>query len=196
MTSLRDTITEFRPTIFFLLKFFGLYLVGNLVYGAYVTDWAPRPDAMTTWVTQQSADVLNLFGWEVEAYEHESKPNTFIATEIKPIISVYEGCNGLNVVVVFLAFLLAFGPYKKTMLWFIPLGLVVIHVSNIARIVLLAMVSEYLPGFLYFTHKYLFTAFIYLFVFLLWIWWVMKLAKPAPPVQPAQPSATHDATNA
>jgi exosortase family protein XrtF len=178
-SAIKNTFTEFRPTILFLVKFFGLYLVGNLLYGAYVTDWYPRPDAMTTWVTHQSADVLNyVFGWEVEAYEHDTKPTTYIATASKAIVSVYEGCNGLNVLVVFLSFLLAFGPYKKTLLWFIPLGMIVIHVSNISRIVLLALVSERLPGFLYFTHKYLFTAFIYLFVFLLWIWWVMKLARP------------------
>ncbi len=179
ISKLKATFREFRPTILFLVKFFALYLVGNLLYGAYVTDWYPRPDPMTTWVTHQSADALNLFfGWEVKAYEHGTKPTTYIASEIKPYVSVYEGCNGLNVAVVFLSFLLAFGPYKKSMLWFIPLGLLIIHISNVARIVLLALVSEHLPGFLYFTHKYLFTAFIYLFVFLLWIWWVMKLAKP------------------
>jgi exosortase family protein XrtF len=178
MAALPGSLKEFKPTILFLVKFFGLYLAGNLLYGAYVTDWYPRPDAVTTLVTEQSSAILNLFGWETEAYEHTSKPTTYIATEEKAIVSVYEGCNGLNVVVVFLSFLLAFGPYTKKMFWFIPLGIVVIHLSNLARIVLLAVVSEHLPGFLYFTHKYLFTAFIYLFVFLLWVWWVMKLANP------------------
>jgi exosortase family protein XrtF len=178
MSSIPDLIKEFRPTILFLIKFFGIYLVGNLLYGMYVTDWHPRPDMMTTWVTHQSSDILNWFGWETEAYEHGTKPTTYIATKDKALVSVYEGCNGLNVVVVFLAFLLAFGPYTKKLFWFIPLGLAVIHLSNLARIVLLAMVSVHMPNFLYFTHKYLFTAFIYLFVFMLWIWWVMKLAKP------------------
>jgi exosortase family protein XrtF len=133
---------------------------------------------MTTWVTELSADVLNGIGWEVTAYEHETKPTTFIASKEKAFVSVYEGCNGINVAVVFLAFILAFGPYSRKLFWYIPIGLVIIHVSNIMRIVLLAIVSEQLPHFLYFTHKYLFTAFIYLFVFLLWIWWVMKLARP------------------
>jgi exosortase family protein XrtF len=171
-------LKEFRPTLLFLVKFFVLYLVGNLLYGAWITSWYPRPDPLTTSVTEQSSSILNVFGWETEAYEHGTKPTTYIATREKAIVSVYEGCNGLNVVIVFLSFLLAFGPYTKKLLWFIPLGLLVIHLSNLARIVLLAFVSEFMPKYLYFTHKYLFTAFIYLFVFLLWIQWVMKLAKP------------------
>jgi exosortase/archaeosortase family protein len=71
------------------------------------------------------------------------------------------------------------------MIWFVPLGLAVIHVANLGRIVLLFLVSLYEPEYLYFTHKYLFTAFIYLFVFLLWILWVMKIAKPKPKDEPA-----------
>jgi exosortase family protein XrtF len=176
--SMFSNLKEFRPTLFFLIRFFVLYMVGNLVYGAWITSWHPKPDPLTTWVTEQSSSILNLFGWETEAYEHPGKPTTYIATAEEAIVSVYEGCNGLNVVIVFLSFLLAFGPYIRKLFWFIPLGLVVIHLSNLARIVLLAAVSVHMPKYLYFTHKYLFTAFIYLFVFLLWIGWVMKLAKP------------------
>jgi exosortase family protein XrtF len=172
-----EQLKDFKPTVIFLIKFFALYLVGNLVYGAWITSYYPRPDPVTTLVTVQSSDILNVFGWETKAYEHVTKPTTYIATPERGIVSVYEGCNGLNVVIVFLSFLLAFGPYNRKLLWFIPLGLLVIHLSNLARIVLLSVVTVHLPDFLYFTHKYFFTAFIYLFVFLLWIWWVMKLVK-------------------
>jgi exosortase family protein XrtF len=178
MSAIKDQLKEFKPTILFLLKFFGIYLVGNLLYGWYITAWHPAPDPLTTWVTEQSAVVLQVFGYDALAHEHHARPTTYLSIGEQGIVSVYEGCNGLNVAIVFLAFLLAFGPYKKTLAWFIPLGLLVIHASNLLRIVLLFMVSLHMPDFLYFTHKYLFTAFIYLFVFLLWIWWVMRLAKP------------------
>lgn len=172
-------INEFKPTIFFLIRFFGIYLAGNLIYGAWITDWHPLPDPATRWVTEQSAIIIRLMGHAVEVHDYPGKPTTYIQLRENGIISVYEGCNGLNVGIVFLAFLFAFGPYKKSMIWFVPLGLLVIHLANLARIVLLFMVSLYEPNYLYFTHKYLFTAFIYLFVFLLWIWWVVKLAKPS-----------------
>ena len=171
-------IKEFRPTIIFLIKFFGIYLVGNLIYGAWITHWYPQADPATHLVTQNSADIIRLLGYEVEIQDFPNKPTTYIQLRENAVISVYEGCNGLNVGIVFLAFLFAFGPYIKAMFWFAPLGLLIIHIANLTRIVLLFWVSLFEPDYLYFTHKYLFTAFIYLFVFLLWIVWVMKLAKP------------------
>jgi len=171
-------IKEFKPTILFLVKFLGIYLVGNLIYGTWITHWHPQPDPVTHWVTEQSARVLNIVGQEAVAHDYPNKPTTYLQLRENAIVSVYEGCNGINVVIVFLAFLFAFGPYIKAMVWFAPLGLLVIHLANLARIVLLFLVSLYEPDFLYFTHKYLFTAFIYLFVFLLWILWVMKIARP------------------
>lgn len=178
-------ISEFKPTIVFLVKFLGIYLVGNLVYGWWITDWHPQPDPATHFVTEQSTMVIRAFGYEAEAHDYPDKPTTYIQLGQNGIVSVYEGCNGINVAIVFLAFLFAFGPYIKAMIWFAPLGLLVIHLANVARIVLLFWVSLYKHDYLYFTHKYLFTAFIYLFVFLLWIWWVMKVAKPT-----AQPNET------
>ncbi|HMP98621.1 MAG TPA: exosortase family protein XrtF [Cyclobacteriaceae bacterium] len=185
MSQLKQQLQEFKPTILFLIKFFGIYIIGNLLYGWYVTAWHPAPDPLTNWVTEQSAAGLRVFGYDAVAYEHHARPTTYITLNEKAVVAVYEGCNGLNVVVVFLAFLLAFGPYTRKLAWFIPLGLLVIHISNLLRIMLLFMVSLHMPNFLYFTHKYLFTAFIYLFVFLLWIWWVVRLAKPKQSNEPA-----------
>ena len=42
---------EFKPTIFFLGKFLGLYIAGNLVYGLFVTAYDPLPDPATRWVS-------------------------------------------------------------------------------------------------------------------------------------------------
>jgi exosortase/archaeosortase family protein len=81
--------------------------------------------------------------------------------------------------IIFVAFLVAFGPMRKALLWFIPVGLLIIHGINLARIALLFWVSLYMPDFMYFTHKYLFTAILYVVVFLLWIGWVKRFAlKP------------------
>ena len=178
MSERQPSIKEFKPTLVFLVKFFGIYILGNLLYGWYVTAWYPEPDPVTNWVTEQSAGIIRVLGVEASAHDHHAKPTTYIALDEQAIVAVYEGCNGLNVLVVFLAFVLAFGPYTQRMAWFIPLGMLVIHLSNLLRIVLLFFVSLRMPDFMYFAHKYLFTAFIYFFVFALWIWWVMRLAKP------------------
>lgn len=163
---------EFKPTIFFLLKFLGLYLGGNLLYGFFVTAYEPSADPITQSVTIQTADVLTLMGWATEIIHHGSKATVSIVYEGNPIVSVYEGCNGVNVMVIFIAFLISFGPFTKKLIWFVPLGLLIIHLSNLARIALLFLVSLKMPNYLYFSHKYLFTAVIYAVILLLWIVWV------------------------
>lgn len=171
---MKQILLEFKPTILFLVKFIGIYVTGNLLYGVYVTAWYPDADPATRWVTHQTAQVLRLSGWPAVANDALHKPTTVISSQGVEIVSVFEGCNGLNVMVIFLAFVLAFGPYRKAMAWFIPLGIVLIHLTNLLRIGLLFLVTIYFPRSLYFAHKYLFTAFIFLVVFVLWIWWVKR----------------------
>ncbi len=48
---------------------------------------------------------------------------------------------------------------------------------NLARISLLFWVALYLPDLVYFVHKYLFTAILFVIVFVLWIVWVRKFSQ-------------------
>jgi exosortase family protein XrtF len=166
------SLKEFKPTIFFLAKFVGLYIVLNLLYGFYITAYHPQPDPITQLASENSASVLRLFGTDVTTHDSPSKPTTSLVCDGKNIVSVYEGCNGINVIIVFFAFVIAFGPFTKKMLWFVPLGFLCIHLINLGRITLLFWVSTKMPHYMYFTHKYLFTAVIYVAVLILWIWWV------------------------
>ena len=170
-------IKEFIPTILFLAKFVGIYLVGNILYGLYATAYEPSPDPATHWVTDQTAIVLTACGWPTEAESRTNKATTELKHDGKRVLAVYEGCNGLNVMIIFVAFLIAFGPISKPLLWFIPLGLLIIHLMNLARITLLFWVSLYWERYMYFTHKYFFTAILYVVVFILWVWWVRKFAS-------------------
>jgi exosortase family protein XrtF len=171
------SIKEFKPTIFFLLKFVGIYVVGNFLYGAYVTAYEPSPDPVTHWVSDHTAVVLTACGWPTVTQDREDKPTTKLVHDGKNILAVYEGCNGINVIIIFVAFLIAFGPLSRSLLWFIPVGILIIHIMNLGRITLLFWVAIYRKEYLYFTHKYFFTAILYVVVFLLWMWWVRKFSS-------------------
>lgn len=146
------------------------------MYGLFIESF-DLADPITYWVTVQSAEVIGWFVDGIGVVEHETRSTVLIYNDINYVLSVYEGCNGINVMVVFLSFLLAFPGWSKKMYWFAPMGLILIYIFNISRIVLLYWVSESLPNLYYFTHKYVFTAFIYLVVFVLWYVWVMVI-KP------------------
>jgi len=163
---------EFKPTIFFLVKFVGFYVLLSVLYGLYIERSHPRPDIATISVTNQTATILRGLNWEVEARNHPFKPTKYITYQEQRIVSVYEGCNGLNVGIIFLCFLLAFGPINKNLIWFVPVGLLIIHLTNLGRIIGLFWIALNMPNAVYFTHKYLFTAVIYAVVFLMWVIWL------------------------
>lgn len=163
---------EFKPSLLFLARFLGIYFAGNVLYGLYVESFGDKADRITLAVTVQSSFLLNLLGYSAEPVLNRQGPTVFIETQDKIALSVYEGCNGINVMILFVAFVIAFGGLIGKMIWFLPCGLVIIHISNLLRISLLFFVSEYYSKYFYYVHKYLFTAMIYVVVFSLWIVWV------------------------
>jgi hypothetical protein len=72
------SIKEFAPTILFLVKFVGIYLVGNFLYGLYVTHYEPGPDLVTHWVTAQTAAVLTFCGWHSSIIDTANKATTHL----------------------------------------------------------------------------------------------------------------------
>jgi exosortase family protein XrtF len=168
---------EFRPTILFLFRFIGLYFVANLLYGLYVTSYEPYPDPVTKSVTRQTAWVIGIFSQQPLVVDHQAKPTTTLLSDNKSVVSVYEGCNGVNIVIMFLAFLFSFGPYRRALLWYALGGVFIIHLFNIGRIAGLYSITLYTPALTYFVHKYIFTVFIYLVVVALWLSWIQKFAN-------------------
>jgi exosortase family protein XrtF len=106
----------------------------------------------------------------------KKKPTTQLIHEGRSVLAIYEGCNGVNIMIIFIAFLVAFGPMEKSLLFFALIGIVIIHLMNLARITLLFWVVLYLPDFTYFMHKYFFTAILFVIVFVLWIVWVRRFS--------------------
>jgi len=89
-------------------------------------------------------------------------------------ITVNESCSGLKqfyqIAVLFLLFP---GPWMKK-LWFIPLSFMIMHLTNILRIVFLGMVTLWLPDHWHFVHDWILRPFFYVVIFLLWVWWVER----------------------
>jgi len=78
--------------------------------------------------------------------------------------------------ILFISFVVAFTGKFKSTLWFIPLGLLIIHVLNILRIASLSIALYKFPEYEHFLHGILFPLVIYGVVFLLWVIWVNKFS--------------------
>jgi exosortase/archaeosortase family protein len=115
----------------------------------------------STWI------IRNILGLQ---FIKEGLKMTFV--ENNGYISINQSCSGLKVFLQFLVLMILFpGPWKHK-LWFIPAGLVIIHLTNIFRIVGLAQVTISLPQYWHFSHDYFFRPLFYVVIFTMWVIWV------------------------
>lgn len=90
---------------------------------------------------------------------------------------INQSCSGLKQIMQFVLLMMVFpGPWKRK-LWFIPLGVFIVHLTNLFRIIGLSVVLVTKPDYWGFSHDYIFRPFFYVVIFLLWVWWVDKISK-------------------
>ena len=171
-----NLLREFKPTLLFLSKFLAIYFILNIIYGIYVESYDTKADGITTWVSDQSVSFLSSIGYEASSLPVAYEPKVALYNQGTSVINIFEGCNGINIMILFLAFIVAVSGNFANMIWFIPAGFIFIHLANLGRIAFLFWVAQSKPDYLYFSHKYIFTAIIYTAVFLLWTIWVVRFS--------------------
>lgn len=94
---------------------------------------------------------------------------------------VGSNCNAITLFGLFSVFIIAYPGHQKAKFWFVPAGIIAIHVLNILRVVALAIIANHSPAWLDFNHTYTFTFLIYAFIFGLWMIWINKFSnRPKP----------------
>jgi len=90
-------------------------------------------------------------------------------------IEVRTACSGLQQMLQLIILMLIYpGPWKHK-LWFIPSGMVLIHFTNLFRIIGLAVIAIISPKFMKFGHDYILRTTFYVVIFGLWWLWVEKI---------------------
>lgn len=91
-------------------------------------------------------------------------------------VRIGSNCAGLDLFALFAGFIFAFPGKWRNKLWYIPIGLLLIHTLNILRVCALAFINYKWPLTLDFNHKYTFTSLMYLIIFGLWMLWVKSVS--------------------
>lgn len=172
---MKELIKQYKDSLLFIVKFVGLYLVLNTAYGFFVEYYETRPDPITSMVTNHVAIGLSLFHDHIDTVPDLREPNIHLQLNRENVVSVFEGCNSINVMIVFISFLIAFKGSVQATVIFACLGLIAVYIINLIRVGLLFEVAYYYPQHLYFFHKYLFTGIIYLIVFAIWYVWIQRV---------------------
>lgn len=157
--------------------FAGIYILLSLLYYVYKSqDWSGvnYPDPATSHVSYQTKELLQMLGYPATIENTEGLPSVNMFYEGKVLYRVIEGCNAISVMILFLAFVLAFAKaWKKTIL-FSLFGMTAIYLANLFRLVLLAIIFIDYPEFSHTAHDLVFPAIIYGMTVLLWLYWIRK----------------------
>jgi exosortase/archaeosortase family protein len=91
-------------------------------------------------------------------------------------MSINESCAGDKQILQFVLLMLIYPGLWKRKLWYIPLGVVIVHFTNILRVVLLALVSANKYEWWHFMHNTLLRGMFYVVIFALWVVWVKRVS--------------------
>lgn len=174
-------IQKHKKVLLFLLKFFATYFMFFAIYSSYLkrtqnTD-VFKCSPITELVANQSKMVLEWLGYQVKKVQHSEELSVFIALDGNFVGKIVEGCNSISLIILFVAFIIAFSGSLKPTLLYLFFGSLCIYTINIIRIVFLCIMLYKFPLQEYLLHKLVFPAIIYGVIFLLWVLWVNKFSN-------------------
>lgn len=179
-TFVQAQLAKYKPFLFFLGKFILCYALLAGVYKAYLNGFEPtQTDGMTNLVANQTRWLISQFNSEVSILPHSGQPSIKLYYNYEYVARIVEGCNAVSVMILFVAFVVAFTGKLRTTVLFLLGGCLLIHLLNIARIAALAAALHHFPAQEHLLHDILFPLAIYGVVFLLWMLWVNKFSRYA-----------------
>lgn len=158
-----------------IFKFLSVGLVLYLIWLA-VYEWVIHPAG---WVDEAVIrNSLDVSQWmlEVFGYEVARSGNRLMHIKGTPGLFIGDSCNGISLFALFSIFIIAFPGKWICKIFFIPIGILLIHFMNILRIVALALIETVSYEWTEFNHTYTFTLLMYLFIFGLWLFWINKFS--------------------
>jgi len=169
--------------IYFLLKAIALYAAWYCTYDLWLKKVGVLDNKIIDSIVYFSANILETFGYILFIDYHKIG---IAGSEVSALVG--RGCNGLELFALFAGFVLIFEGSWKNKIWFIPLGVVIIHFLNVLRVIGLVLSGNISSELLHFNHKYTFTIIMYIITFIGWIIWVKYFAKSS--INPNENSET------
>jgi exosortase family protein XrtF len=165
-----------NPFYRFILLFLVIYAGWYGLYEFLIQPNGTFDEWIIATIVQHSRWIFDVFGVVLSELQPGLHPSNWLAIEGSSGVIIGPSCNGLALFALFLAFMLSFpGPIKHKV-WYVPLGMLLIHAVNLLRVVALVLIVKWNESWLEFNHDYTFTILVYLFVFALWYIWINRFS--------------------
>ncbi|HMZ45538.1 MAG TPA: archaeosortase/exosortase family protein [Chitinophagaceae bacterium] len=161
----------------FLLRSIVFFIIWKLIY--HLVLYPIRvPDKQLTHITAVITKEMIQFHYpndklNIEEINYPS-PKENLLKNNKKIVGIADGCNGLELYILYIGFLACFPSNKKRLFAYAITGIVLIFVLNNIRSYVITLLNIHNSSFTDVAHHYFFKIFIYAVMFLLWV----KYTKP------------------
>ena len=155
-----------RFVILFLVRATAVYMLWLIFYDLWMLKVGWLDNFIIDNLVGFTKNILTILGYKLFVYEHT------IGVDGSHGVYIGVPCSGVELMALFAGFVVIFKGNIVHKVWFIILGVVVIHFLNFLRVVSLTLIAHYHPEVLDFNHKYTFTIFLYIIVFFGWMIWV------------------------
>lgn len=168
-------ITLSDPRVKFIFVAATAYFISFIVYELLLKKYTLFDEYVIRVIIENSDEVLRRLDFKTFK---TTDINDFQVIGIHGSVGVWVGkaCDAISLFIIFSVFILAFPGNQRDKWWFVPFGILTIHVINVLRVVGLTIITYYKPEWLEFNHTYVFTFLVYTYIFMLWAWWVNKYA--------------------
>lgn len=91
------------------------------------------------------------------------------------VMFIADSCNGLELFILYIIFIIAMPSSLKRKVIFMIGGLMIIHLVNVFRCVGLVALLLYYDEYFNIAHHYIFKMMVYMVIFFLWVWFSKKV---------------------
>ena len=160
------------PVKKFLLRCLIIFIVWKLLYHLILFPFRTPDKQLTKITTTLTVELLQLSYLQKSVTVSEEtypviKNNIFLNS--KRVVGIADGCNGLELYVLYIGFLLAYSRKTKDLLLFGFYGIAIIFTLNIFRCYAITIFNIYNSSLSEVAHHYIFKLLIYGVMFMLWI---------------------------
>lgn len=163
-----------KKALRFIGAFLALYLGWVMLYEWLIQPWGWLDQVVINDSSRWALFFMESIGYDTFMGNHD----TIRTIGIQGTSGLWIGdpCDGISLFALFSIFILAYPGKWLHKLWYIPLGITIIHFLNIFRISALCIMLVNHPNWLEFNHTYLFQILMYILVFALWFIWIKRFS--------------------
>lgn len=176
-----------KPILNASLKALFLFLLWKAIYLLLLLPTRMLDKPLTDAVGNQTVKVLNLVhgtqGFVAKSIVSENlfegqlviSEASVIFFNVKRVMGIADPCNGLELIVLYVGFILIMPAKLKRKFLYVVFGVLLIYLLNVLRCAALATIQIYVKHFFVFAHHYLFKIIIYAAIFMLWVFFSRNL---------------------